>query len=53
MADISMCSGKGCELKDRCYRFTAKQSYMQSFFGTPPRTEIDKCTYFWDNTERK
>ena len=53
MPDISMCSGKGCELKNRCYRFTAKQSYMQSFFGTPPNRKPYKCVYFWENLNYK
>jgi hypothetical protein len=34
MADISMCLGRGCKVKDECYRFTAtpnpyRQSYME------------------------
>lgn len=53
MADITMCSGKGCPLKEKCYRFTAVESdYRQSYFVTPP-VEKDKekaqCAYFWDN----
>jgi hypothetical protein len=49
MADISMCSGKGCKQKERCYRFTATKGMMQSFFGTPPMETDTECEYFWDN----
>jgi hypothetical protein len=34
--DITMCSGKGCPLKDKCYRTSAPQSVMQSWFAKPP-----------------
>jgi len=54
MADISMCSGKDCPLKDKCYRYTAPQSEYQSWFTNPPIKEEDKtCEYFWDNKEYK
>jgi len=49
MADITMCSGKNCPLKDLCYRFTAKKSaFMQSFFVEPPIKD-GKCEYYWSN----
>ena len=32
MPDISMCSGEGCRLKDRCYRYLAKpDKHWQSY----------------------
>ena len=31
MADITMCSGTGCDLKLKCYRHTAVQSDWQSW----------------------
>lgn len=41
--DITMCSGKGCPLKDSCYRYTAPRSEYQSFFLSPPfKTVISK-----------
>jgi len=47
MADISMCSGKGCDLKEKCYRFTApKSKYMQSYFTIPPIKD-GKCDMYW------
>ena len=49
MADISKCSGEGCSLKNRCYRFTVKSSTYQSFFSTPPNRKPYKCSYFWEN----
>jgi hypothetical protein len=54
MADITMCSGKGCDLKDKCYRYTAPQGkYMQSFFTIPPIDKEGKCEMFWDNKPKK
>jgi hypothetical protein len=43
MADITMCGGKDCPLKEKCYRFTApKSKYGQSyFFEAPGETEDD------------
>jgi len=58
MPDITMCSGKGCPLKEKCYRFTAKPSdYRQAYFLNPPveKDGEDKahCSHFWDNKEKK
>jgi len=56
MADITMCPGTSCPVKEKCYRFTAtKSEFMQSyFFEAPGKTEDDKftCEMFWgDNAE--
>lgn len=49
MADISMCSGKGCNKTSSCYRYTAKKSYYQSFFAEPTINKDGLCEYFWNN----
>ena len=47
MADITMCTGDGCPLKENCYRFTAEKSeYRQSYFFTPP-FEDNTCDMYW------
>jgi hypothetical protein len=47
MADITMCSGEGCHMKNKCYRFTAKpDEHWQSWFGTVP-IEDGKCEMYW------
>jgi len=55
--DITMCSGVGCRVKDKCYRFTAKRcEYMQSQFTNPPlkvENDILKCDMFWGENENK
>ena len=54
MADITMCGGKDCPLKEKCYRFTAPESERQSYFlGTPGKMEDGKfvCDKYWDNSE--
>lgn len=50
MADITMCSGEDCPMKERCYKFTAhKNNWRQSFFLNPPIKEDKTCDHFWDN----
>ena len=59
--DITMCEGRDCPAKDRCYRHTATpDKYWQSWFSDPPydpktmgNDPITSCPYFWDNSEEK
>lgn len=49
MADISKCFGKGCKLRELCYRYTAKADLYQSYTLadeslTPDQTH---CDMFW------
>lgn len=54
MVDITMCSGHGCPLKDKCYRYTAtKNPLWQSYFMEPPYKHGELCGEFWDNSEYK
>ena len=47
MADITMCSGKGCDVKNKCYRFTApKSEFRQSWFCECPLKD-GKCDMYW------
>ena len=46
MADITMCTGDGCPLKENCYRFTAEKSKRQSYFFTPP-FDGKICEMYW------
>jgi hypothetical protein len=46
MSDITKCSGLGCPHKEGCYRFTAPEGYLQSYFLKPP-IENNKCDYYW------
>jgi hypothetical protein len=49
-----MCAGGNCPKKQDCYRYTAKASYLQSYFSEVPYdTEEKKCDSFWDNSEYK
>jgi len=49
MADIEMCSGKGCPLKKDCYRFTSTLNKgVKKFFLTPPYNGTD-CDHLWSN----
>lgn len=45
MADITMCEGAECPIKDSCRRFTAKVGLMQSYFLNSP-TEDSECEYY-------
>jgi hypothetical protein len=65
MADITMCNGDQCDIKENCYRYTANPSLVwQSMFMTSPiqdkidlGEEVDPsnaeeyCSYFWDNSD--
>ena len=46
MSDITMCSGVGCDLKHKCYRFTAERSDRQSWFTKVPLKD-GNCEMFW------
>jgi len=54
-ADICMCSGKDCPVKEKCYRFTAKPSeHKQSYFFQPPGGQKDgkfTCEMYWGVTQ--
>jgi len=58
MADITMCEGGQCPMKDDCYRHTATPGeYRQSYFSEIPMKEISvvthkvfaECEYYLDN----
>lgn len=51
MADIAMCLGGECPVKENCWRHMAPASRWQSYLGTPPFDE-DGCEYFWDMNEK-
>ena len=53
MADITMCHGTGCPMKNMCYRYTAYASlYGQSIF-TEIHYRDGKCSHFWDNQGKR
>ena len=49
MADISMCMGGDCPLKQRCYRFTAESDGSeQTYFVTVPwDPTAENCRFYW------
>jgi hypothetical protein len=51
MADICMCSGKDCPVKEKCHRFTSLSiEYGQSYFTEPPGKIEDNtftCDMYW------
>lgn len=57
MADITMCEGKDCPLKEKCRRFTDTPTpKRQSWFTISPWKEnngVIKCEFFWgDNSDQ-
>ena len=47
MADITMCEGRGCEIKHTCYRHKAEPNkYRQSYFTESPIKDSG-CEYYW------
>ncbi len=54
MADITMCSGSGCVLKEECYRHTAPvNEYRQAYFMNPPVKEDGSCDFLWPFSKEK
>jgi len=51
MADIAMCQGDGCPVKEDCWRYMAPTGIWQTYLATPPYTE-EGCEYFWDMNEK-
>jgi hypothetical protein len=55
MADITMCPGTDCPVRETCYRFTAKPSeHRQSYFFQPPGGQEDgkfTCEMYWGATQ--
>mgnify|MGYP000013904373 FL=1 len=49
MPDITMCSGEGCPLKEKCWRYLAEPSeYWQSYFMKAPYAyETPGCEHYW------
>ena len=49
MADITKCSAKNCKIKNKCYRYMAKDDYWQSYanFNKDKIIKNEKeCKYF-------
>jgi hypothetical protein len=41
------CSGEGCPMKEKCFRYTFKgNKYFQSWFAEVPINEYGTCKYF-------
>ncbi len=55
--DITMCSGQGCPIKEKCYRFTAKPSeFRQSYFLDTPikiKDGVAKCDHYWGESQEQ
>jgi len=50
MSDISKCAGKGCPLKETCYRYTAPDSQRQAYANFE---YLDGwCYYYWEIEEQ-
>ena len=51
MSDITKCEGQRCPVKEQCKRYTAKESFKQSYFMESPIKD-NKCEMFWgENAE--
>ena len=49
MADITMCNGNNCPIKNGCYRHRAlSNEYGQSYFiKSPYSKKLKECQYYW------
>tara|TARA_R110000782_G_scaffold218544_1_gene305932 strand:+ start:366 stop:521 length:156 start_codon:yes stop_codon:yes gene_type:complete len=48
MADISMCEGKGCDVKETCYRFKATPNKYRQSYIFPSNIQIGGCDSYWN-----
>jgi hypothetical protein len=50
MADITMCEGTECPLKESCYRYRATPNeYWQAYFTEVPyNREKQECEHYWE-----
>ena len=47
MPDITMCSGKNCEIKNECYRYRAiPNEFRQSWFADNDLYKYGSCDFF-------
>ena len=47
--DITLCPGRDCPVRARCYRFRAVPAGRQAWFGTTPYDHArGTCDSFWD-----
>ena len=46
MTDITKCKGIDCSIKDKCKRYTAIESMLQSYFVESPIKD-NKCDMYW------
>jgi len=57
MADITMCKGENCPMKETCYRYKAVPSeYWQSYFTKLPLEIIEgkvECKFYWEINTKK
>ena len=50
MTDIAKCTGKGCEKRIHCYRYTAPRDPLyQAWFSAEPLDKDGNCEYYVDN----
>lgn len=50
MSDITKCKGIKCTACERCYRYTAVETYWQLWFTEQPGKD-ENCPKFWPNTQ--
>lgn len=45
MADIQLCTGKGCILKAQCRRYTTKSTDKYQYYFKQPPYKFDGCSF--------
>lgn len=51
MADITMCKGGSCPLKEKCKRFTSTFNLERQWVFTNVPYEDDKCEWYWGENQ--
>lgn len=54
MADITMCKGEYCELRETCKRYTSQPNeYRQAYFSKEPNVDSYHCDMYWGNKQEQ
>ena len=47
MPDITMCRGKSCDCREKCYRYMAVPFRFWQAYFVGPKKKGENCEHFW------
>lgn len=55
MPDITKCEGKGCPIKESCWRYTSEDDQRQTYFALKEGESLYRggsCHYYWKDDSK-